>query len=181
MNDASSDFVNTRKIVYAGLFIAMSMVLKLFEISVSQNFRVGFTTLPLMVSGMVLGPVYGFLTGALADILNFFIKGDGGAFHIGFTLTNGLYGMIPGLVMYWLRSRGKEFSLLSILLTVVCCEFTCSIVLNTVFLVQLYGAATTAIMPERVLKAIIMMIANTAILAVLYKNAKPMFTKFNGG
>ena len=181
MNDASSGFVNTRKIVYAGMFIAMSMVLKLFEVSVTQNFRVGLTTLPLMVSGMILGPVYGFATGVLADILNFFMKGDGGAYHLGFSITNGLYGLIPGMMLYWLNSRKKEFSLSSILVTVIICEVVCSIVLNTVFLVQLYGAATTAIIPQRVVKALVMIVVNTAILTVLYKNAKNMFKKFYGG
>lgn len=181
MNDASSGFVNTRKIVYAGMFIAMSMVLKLFEVSVTQNFRVGLTTLPLMVSGMILGPVYGFATGVLADILNFFMKGDGGAYHLGFSISNGLYGLIPGMMLYWLNSRKKEFSLSSILVTVIICEVVCSIVLNTVFLVQLYGAATTAIIPQRVVKALVMIVVNTAILTVLYKNAKNMFKKFYGG
>ena len=181
MNDTGSGFVNTRKIVYAGMFIAMSMVLKLFEVSVTQNFRVGFTTLPLMVSGMILGPFYGFLTGFLADILNFFLKGDGGAFHIGFSITNGLYGLIPGLMLVWLGKKKKEFSFKSILAFVICAEVICSMVLNTVFLVQLYGAATTAIIPQRIIKALVMIVINTAILTVLYTNAKTMFKKFYGG
>ena len=181
MNDTGSGFVNTRKIVYAGMFIAMSMVLKLFEVSVTQNFRVGLTTLPLMVSGMILGPFYGFMTGFLADILNFFLKGDGGAFHIGFSVSNGLYGLIPGLMAWWLNSRKKDFTLATIAVSVICCEVISSIVLNTLFLIQLYGAATTAIVPQRIVKAIVMMAVNTAILYVLYRNMKSMFKKFYGG
>ena len=111
MNRASSSLVSTRKIVFAGLLIAMGIVLKMFEISVTPNFRIGFTTVPTIFSGILLGPIYGFAIGFLSDFIQFVIKSDGGAFHLGFTLTSALYGLIPGLIAMMVKRKNIELSL----------------------------------------------------------------------
>lgn len=172
MNRASSSLVSTRKLAYAGLFIAMGMVLKMFEISVTQNFRIGFTTVPTIFSSIVLGPFYGFAIGFLSDFIQFVLKPDGGAFHLGFTLTSAMYGVIPGLFAMWLKKRNIEMNYFHFLLIMFFCEVMCSMILNTVFLVQLYGYATIAMIPQRILKAVIMIFLDSTILYFLYKNTK---------
>jgi len=89
-------------IVRAGLFISMSLVLKvIFNIIIPlagvPALRINFASIPLMLSGIILGPLPGFLTGAAADIINFIVKPDG-PFFPGFTLTSGLIGFLPGIV-----------------------------------------------------------------------------------
>ncbi len=172
MNRASSSLVSTKKLVYAGLLIAMGMVLKMFEISVTPNFRIGFTTVPTIFSGIILGPVYGFAIGFLSDFIQFVIKSDGGAFHLGFTLTNALYGMIPGLIAMFLKKKNIEIKGGHIFFMVLVCEVLCSMLLNTAFLVQMYGYATIAMMPQRLFKAVVMIFISSAIVYLLYKNTK---------
>lgn len=89
-------------VVRAGLFISMSLVLKvIFNIIIPlagvPALRINFASIPLMLSGIILGPLPGFLTGAVADIINFIVKPDG-PFFPGFTLTSGLIGFLPGIV-----------------------------------------------------------------------------------
>ncbi len=89
-------------IVRAGLFIAMSLVLKvMFEIYIPLGgipaLRINFASIPIMLSGIILGPAAGFITGASADIINFMIK-PGGPFFPGFTLVSALSGFIPGII-----------------------------------------------------------------------------------
>ena len=172
MNRASSSLVSTRKLVFAGLLIAMGIVLKMFEISVTPNFRIGFTTVPTIFSGILLGPVYGFAIGFLSDFIQFVIKSDGGAFHLGFTLTSALYGLIPGLIAMMVKKKNIELELKHIVLIVVLCEVICSILLNTVFLIQMYGYATIAMIPQRFIKAVVMIFLNSAIIYFLYNNTK---------
>lgn len=172
MNRASSSLVSTRKIVFAGLLIAMGIVLKMFEISVTPNFRIGFTTVPTIFSGILLGPIYGFAIGFLSDFIQFVIKSDGGAFHLGFTLTSALYGLIPGLIAMMVRRKNIELSLKHVVLIVVLCEIICSIILNTAFLIQMYGYATIAMIPQRLIKAVVMIFLNSAIIYFLYNNTK---------
>lgn len=100
-NTAPQNFTSLT-IVRAGLFIAMSLVLKvIFSIIIPlagvPALRINFASIPLMLSGIILGPLPGFLTGAVADVINFIVKPDG-PFFPGFTLTSGLIGFLPGFV-----------------------------------------------------------------------------------
>ena len=103
-------------IVRAGLFISMSLVLKvLFEVYIPlagiPALRINFANVPLMLSGIILGPFAGFLTGAAADIINFIAKPSGPYFP-GFTLASGLCGLIPGIIFKYLK-RDINYNLLN--------------------------------------------------------------------
>lgn len=105
-------------IVRAGLFIAMSLVLKtMFEFYINlagiPALRIGFSSIPLMLSGIVLGPSIGFITGAAADIINFLAKPSGPYFP-GFTLVSALIGLIPGLIIKYIR-KDINYNLLNII------------------------------------------------------------------
>lgn len=96
-------------IVRAGLFIAMSLVLKvMFEIYIPLGgipaLRINFASIPLMLSGIILGPAAGFMSGAAADIINFIAK-PGGPFFPGFTLVSALSGFIPGFIYKYLKKE----------------------------------------------------------------------------
>lgn len=89
-------------IVRAGLFIAMSLVLKvMFEIYIPlaglPALRINFAQIPIMLSGIILGPAIGFCSGAASDIINFMVKPNGPYFP-GFTLVSALSGFIPGII-----------------------------------------------------------------------------------
>jgi len=119
----SSNTLGTKKftalsIVRAGLFIAMSLVLKVvFEIYIPLGgipaLRINFAQIPIMLSGIILGPVIGFCSGAAADIINFMVK-PGGPFFPGFTLVSALSGFIPGLIFKYLKKE-LNFNLLNTL------------------------------------------------------------------
>ena len=103
-------------IVRAGLFIAISLMLKIvFEIYIPLGgipaLRINFASVPLMLSGIILGPAAGFVTGAAADIINFMVK-PGGPFFPGFTLVSALSGFIPGAVYKYIK-RDINYNLLN--------------------------------------------------------------------
>jgi len=120
-----SSSTRTRVVVNCGLLIAISIVLKtLFEVIIPlggfPSLRVNITALPIMLSGILFGPLAGFAVGFISDILCFMIK-PGGPFFIGFTLANGLTGLIPGLLFMMLRNKKIKhlewFNMLFIALT----------------------------------------------------------------
>ncbi|WMJ78165.1 MULTISPECIES: folate family ECF transporter S component [unclassified Sedimentibacter] len=103
-------------IVRAGLFIAMSLVLKIiFEIYIPlagiPALRINFASVPLIISGMLLGPAAGFISGAAADIINFIAK-PGGPFFPGFTLVSALSGFLPGLIYKYIK-KDLNYNLLN--------------------------------------------------------------------
>ena len=109
-NALSRGTTRTKLVVNCGLLIAISIVLKiLFEMYIPlggfPSLRINLTSLPIMLSGILLGPLAGFIVGFISDLLCFFIK-PGGPFFLGFTVASGLTGLIPGLL--WMLLRKKE-------------------------------------------------------------------------
>ncbi len=97
----------TQLVVYNALFIAISVVLKLlFEIYVPlggfPSLRFNLTSIPIILGGIILGPESGFVIGIISDLLCYILKPNGPLF-VGFTITNGLVGLIPGFLYRYLQ------------------------------------------------------------------------------
>ena len=98
---------NTRKVIYAGLLIALEILMTRFiQIPLSwapifalSKDRISLGFLPIAVAGMLMGPVYGGLVGAIADIIRAIIFPVGGAFNPLFTISAGLKGVIYGSIL----------------------------------------------------------------------------------
>ncbi|KNZ42340.1 folate family ECF transporter S component [Acetobacterium bakii] len=108
-NAFTSNSTRTKVVVNCGLLIAISIVLKiLFEVVIPlggfPSLRLNITALPIMLSGILLGPIAGFAVGFISDLMCFIIK-PGGPFFIGFTLSSGLTGLIPGLLFMLIKKK----------------------------------------------------------------------------
>ncbi|MEN3186087.1 MAG: folate family ECF transporter S component [Atribacterota bacterium] len=102
----------SQEIVWSGMFIALSVVLTRFAsiripIGGIEGIRIGFGTLPIMVSGILLGPWIGGVVGALADVIGFAIS-PMGPYMPHFTLTSALYGLLPGFFLQIFPSPKRE-------------------------------------------------------------------------
>jgi len=166
----TSNRISTKSLVLAAIFVAINIILSrlgaimLFNGSV----RFSFGNIPLILSGLILGPVTGAMTGGIADLLGFFINSHGGAFHPGFTLSSILTGAIPGLVM--LLSTTKKSSLLNVVVSNICILVAVSLILNTYWLSQLQGNAYLVLLPVRAVSSIIITILNILITYPLIKS-----------
>lgn len=105
--------ITTKKVVYCGFFIAISIVLKLlFEIYVPiggfPSLRLNLNSVPIILSGIAMGPGYGFVVGVLSDLICYVVKPNGPLF-LGFTLSSGLTGLIPGLLYIVLKKDNSKF------------------------------------------------------------------------
>lgn len=111
-NSKKERVFTTKLIVKLGLLIAISIVLKLvFEIMVPiagfPALRINFTTIPIIITGVVFGPLAGFIVGAFSDIFCYILK-PVGAFFPGFTLSSALCGFIPGIVYKFIKSSNEK-------------------------------------------------------------------------
>jgi riboflavin transporter len=94
-----------KDIAILSFFICISVILtrygslrfSFFGVEVT---RFGFGSLPIVLSGILFGPIQGFIVGVLSDILGFFIS-PMGTYMPHFTLTSSLNGLIPGLVVHY--------------------------------------------------------------------------------
>ena len=108
----------TTKLVIAALFAALSLALKPFEIYLLPVARLSFVPVPVLVSGMVLGPVWGAAVGLIADLAGFiFMDKSGMAINPILILGNVLLGAIPGLIFHLskkIKIKDLTFNLLNI-------------------------------------------------------------------
>ncbi|HEY8423188.1 MAG TPA: folate family ECF transporter S component [Clostridia bacterium] len=124
----------TRRVTYLAVLIGLAIVLKLYGIDLPYG-KVSLFYIPCYLAGAFFGPVVGFATGALGDVLGFLIKG--GTPNLILTLGNGLMGFIVGAAFKFLPSLKPEIRLV---IGVYVSMFVCTLGINTLGLAVLYGS-----------------------------------------
>ncbi len=180
--NSKKGIMDTRTMVKAGLLTAISIVMTRFmyffiPLGGAQTLRISFGELPLMLSGLLFGPVVGGVTGAAADLIGVVINSQG-AFHPGFTLSSILWGAIPGL-FYLLFKKAKSYekiySFRNILLAVGVTYIVVSLLLNTIWLQQIYATGFLALLPGRVINTLVSIPLQSIIVTTLLKYLKVLF------
>jgi ECF transporter S component (folate family) len=130
----------TKKLVVSGILVALSIVLtRLFVVNIEQTIRISFGFVPIMLAGMLLGPIWGLAVGGLADLLGCLLFGVSPFLPI--TLTSALVGLLAWL-LYRLTAGRKEW--LRVLISVSVTQIICSMFLQTLWLSLLMPGTTFA-------------------------------------
>ena len=140
--------VNTRRLVLLGLMVALNVVLGRFSIQLVPEVRLsilGF--LPIALAAHLMGPMFGALTGAAGDIVNFLLFTHVyGPYFPGYTLTAALSGLWYGLLLYRRKVTWPR-AILTILPVIVLGEMG----LNSVWVWMMYRKTFWANLPMRLL------------------------------
>jgi len=99
--------------------LALSVVLKIiFEIYIPlvglPALRINLTSIPIILSGIMFGPLAGVVTGGLSDLLCYIIK-PAGPYFPGFTITAALTGLIPGLIFKYIK-EDRRYTLINMII-----------------------------------------------------------------
>jgi len=164
---------STRESLYAmvccALMTALSVVLGRFAdipITIAGVFalNLSFGLAPVILSGLIFGPSWGFLTGFLADFIGA-IAFPKGAYMPLFSLTYALAGFTPALITMsadelraWIRNpliptdaalNRACRSYWRMLVSVAISQTLFSVGLNSLIISTLYGAAFKTLLPAR--------------------------------
>ncbi len=154
-------------LILTAILTAVTVVLSRFLSLNVWNMSIGFSFVSVMLCGMLLGAVWGGVCGALADFIGALLFPFGPYFP-GFTLTAFLSGAVFGLIGIIARknySRIKFIAFSTLLL--VFKETVCSLLLNTYFILVLYGGEFLPIMLTRLPVSIVTLILEIALAIVL--------------
>ena len=107
------------KITLSALFIALTIVTSKF-LPISNVFSLPFLRISLgptilIFASILLGPIYGAMTGLLSDLIGFIFDTTGYAYNPLFSLTYLLYGLIPGLLIYLLKKNKSSKPIIQII------------------------------------------------------------------
>ncbi|MCI6609868.1 MAG: folate family ECF transporter S component [Ezakiella sp.] len=143
---ASKKGMRTAMLSYLAMFVALSVILNTLRVG-----HISFGGFPIIYSGFALGPVAGFIVGVVSDLLGFLVRPSANAFNLAFTLTSGLTGMIPALVLKLFgKDKANKNNFLKVLLAIFIGQLITSILLVPYFMKIFYGY----VFWERVLKAL---------------------------
>lgn len=111
--------VKTRIITRTALLIAMAVVLKVFISLTFSDYRLTFYDIPLMIVGMMFGPLMGLIAGFGTDVANIVYPNLATGFNL-MTISSMMWGFIPGLFLYKRQYSLEKLVLVVILTSVIC-------------------------------------------------------------
>ena len=92
--------ITTKAISLAAFLVVASVVLSYFSLMIPlfgfMSFKIGFSQMPLMILGVILGPGWAFISAIVQDLLDIMINPSGFPF-LGFTLNKILIATVPAL------------------------------------------------------------------------------------
>lgn len=97
-----------QKLTLGSMFAAIGILLKLGSFIIPlfgiPMLRIDLIPVPVVLAGLILGPIYGLFVGIITDVAGHFILPQG-VFHLGFTLNMALVGFLSGAMMQILKKK----------------------------------------------------------------------------
>ena len=162
---------STKYLTYVATFVALTTLANCLSLPVS-GIQITFTYVPCFLAGIFLGPVAGFVAGAVGDVLGMLIMGFGPWLPL-VTLSSGLLGFIPGIIYKFVKIKNNEIKLL---VSILACLVICTAGLNTLGTFLVYGVGKKtylAYLGARLPVQCIMAAVNFVIIGILLR-VKPL-------
>ncbi|HVI42377.1 MAG TPA: folate family ECF transporter S component [Anaerovoracaceae bacterium] len=169
----SKKVFSTKNILLLALFAAISIILTRFlsfylPIVAVNTVRISLGNIPIVLAGLLLGPIAGAATGIVADVVGTTMFSPFGYFP-GFTLSAALVGFLPGILKLHFKNLDKYSN---ILIIVFITELITSIGLNTLWVSMMTNVSFIVLMIPRAGITLIMMLLYSWIIYILLKRLK---------
>lgn len=118
-----------QKLAYVGVMTALCIISNFFEIKLADS-QISLTIFTSMLTGILLGPLFGMVAAFFGDALAFFANPGGFIYMPWIGISVAMMALIAGLAMKLpLHFRGSCY--LKIALACIACLLVCSIGINT--------------------------------------------------
>ena len=129
----------SRKIAVIGVMTAVMVVANMFfEFKLAET-QFSFTLVLSALTGVIIGPLFGFVACFLGDLVGFFYHSAGFAYLPWIGISLGLTAVIAGLVINGLPEGGKGFLFVKIGLVCILTFSICTVAINTTAFWILYS------------------------------------------
>ena len=114
------------RISLAAVFMCLYVILNRFvsvylPLGGISSVRIGFSSIPIVLSSLSCGPLWGALSGAGGDLIGAFAFPNGtGGYLYGYTVDQALLGIIPWVMMKLLRRKRKLLALVDLIFSLAC-------------------------------------------------------------
>lgn len=139
--------ITTKQMVIMAMLIALQIILSRFLSISAWNMKIGFSFIPIALAGILFGPIHSGIVAFISDIIGAVLFPTA-QFLPGFTVTACIVGILYGFLH-------KNPSNMRILLIVLLTEIIGSLILNTIWLSQLYHTPYFVLLPTRIFRCIV--------------------------
>lgn len=134
--------ISVRQLTLCAMLVAMSVVIGIFCKSVLNFggglFRITFENLPIILSGMIFGPIFGGAVGFCSDIISYLLSGQAYPLNVIVTVGAVAVGVVSGIVArYVVRERG----ILQAVASAGAAHIVGSMIIKPIGLFSYYGVA----------------------------------------
>ena len=164
IRSSSRDMKQVRVLAGAAMLLALGVIVDTFTIRVSDALRIGFSFLPLALTGYLYGPVVGAVSGLAGDLIKYFLYNYGEPFFPGFTLNALLSGFLYGIILYQNR-----VTISRAVCAKVCTAVIINLLLTPLWLSIMYGKAFWLYLSLRIGTNLVKLPIDTVMLLFLLK------------
>ena len=157
----------TTQLVVMAFLIALEIILTRFLSINTPIVRIGFGFLPVAIMGILYGPLWAAAAYALGDILGMLVFPTGPYFP-GFTVSAFLVGLTYGLLLH-----RKPITWKRALIAATIVVLGINLCLDTLWLSILMGNGVIALLPARIIKAVVMLPVQAVIITVVWQRVIP--------
>ena len=167
-----ADSKSIRMLTVAALLIALRLILKNFNIPISQGQNIYFGYIFNAIGAMIYGPVMGVLTGFVVDILGFILFPSPYGFFFGYTIT-----AMAGSFIYALFFYRTKITVLKIALAKISVNVLVNIGLGALWSSMLYSKGYFYYLAKSVVKNVVMLPVEIFLLYFFLQLMIPILTR----
>ncbi len=135
---------DSHRIAYIAVFTAFCVVSNMFfEFKLAET-QFSFTLFLSMLTGIVIGPLFGFVACFLGDLVGFLYHSAGFAYMPWVGLSLGISAILAGLIVNVLHSQAGWFLYIKLALVCLLSLTICTILINTTAFWLLYSKVSYA-------------------------------------
>ena len=131
LSDVLSDSTHTQKVAYIAVMTALCVVCNMFFEFKFADTQFSLTIFFSALTGMIIGPIFGFVACFLGDLVGFLYNSGGFMYMPWIGLSMGLVALISGLVMNCIDIRNKFSTYIKILIVALLTFLLCTIAINS--------------------------------------------------
>ena len=128
----------SHRIAYIGVVTAFIVAANMFEFKLFDT-QFSFTLMISALSGIIIGPLFGFAACFLGDLVGFLVNSSGFAYMPWIGISMGLAAMISGFIVGGIPSKHKWFLYVKLALVCVLTFAVCTVAINTTAFWLLYS------------------------------------------
>lgn len=168
---AAMEVKNLRRLMFAALISALSIVIGGFYVAVGENLRVYFTFFLTATGCAVYGPVLGIMAAAVTDTLNYLLF-PSGAYFPGYLLSEMVAALIYSLFLY--RKRITVLRLFGAKLLV---NYLVNVAMGSLWSQILFGKGYLYYLVKSLIKNSLLLPVEVIIMAAVFAAVIPIFSR----